>query len=126
VRDAWWKATISRSVNRDSSTADRPEHRTPSCRRAAQPNRPDAQTCTHSETGRAAFTVVVRTGRDIAALAALQRRLHLHPIWLAPDGATPARVLAAMRWLAEPARAHGWNLTTRFEVLITGPGGNRR
>jgi 7-cyano-7-deazaguanosine (preQ0) biosynthesis protein QueE len=81
--------------------------------------RPDALTALR-DTGKAVFKFVIATAGDIEELAALQGRHHLTPIWVMPEGTTPQIVTDGLRALAEPALAHGWNLTPRLHVLLWG------
>ena len=68
--------------------------------------------------GRAVFCPVVLDMQDLTELVDLEQRLGLYPIMLAPGGNTAVRVLEGMRWLAGHAVAHGWNLSTRLQVLL--------
>jgi 7-carboxy-7-deazaguanine synthase len=71
--------------------------------------------------GRAVFCVVVQGLADLAELVALEHRLGLYPIWVAPEGSQAERVLSGMRWLAPHARDLGWNLSGRLHVLLDEP-----
>jgi 7-carboxy-7-deazaguanine synthase len=72
------------------------------------------------DTGKATFKFVIATPGDIEELVALQERHRLAPIWVMPEGTTAERVADGLRALAEPALAHGWNLTPRLHVLLWG------
>jgi 7-carboxy-7-deazaguanine synthase len=70
--------------------------------------------------GKAVFKFVITGPADIQELAELQADLSLDPVWVMPEGTTESAVLAGMRELAEPALAHGWNLSPRLHVLLWG------
>jgi 7-carboxy-7-deazaguanine synthase len=72
------------------------------------------------DTGKATFKFVIAVPDDIQELAALQRQHRLAPVWVMPEGTTAERVADGLRALAEPALAHGWNLTPRLHVLLWG------
>jgi organic radical activating enzyme len=55
---------------------------------------------------------------DLAEVQALTRSYRLRPVWLMPEGTTRDTVSAGLRALAEPALAHGWNLTPRLHVEL--------
>ncbi|MEV4709597.1 7-carboxy-7-deazaguanine synthase QueE [Actinoplanes sp. NPDC049316] len=70
--------------------------------------------------GKAVFKFVITGPSDIQELVELQAELSLEPVWVMPEGTTESAVLAGMRKLAEPALAHGWNLSPRLHVLLWG------
>ena len=70
------------------------------------------------DTGRAAFKFVIGHPADIDELAALQSRLGLDPVWVMPEATSSADLQDGLRRLAEPALAHGWNLSSRLHVLL--------
>ena len=72
------------------------------------------------DSGKAVFKFVIADEADTAELCELQEQLGLRPVWVMPQGVTDDTVLAGLRALAEPALAHGWNLTPRLHVLLWG------
>ena len=72
------------------------------------------------DTGRARWKFVVTGQADIQEIVALQREFGLTEVWLSPEGTTADVVIERMRWMAEVALTHGWNLTSRAHVLIWG------
>jgi 7-carboxy-7-deazaguanine synthase len=70
--------------------------------------------------GRARWKFVVCCPDDLTEVADLQREFALTEIWLSPQGTTPAAVVDGMRMAADAALTHGWNLTTREQILIWG------
>lgn len=78
----------------------------------------DEALITFAESGRAVFTFVTQNDADIDEIIDLEQRCGLYPIWLQPEGTTPLWVLAEMRWLADQALIHGWNLTGRLHALL--------
>lgn len=71
-------------------------------------------------TGRAVFKFVATGPEDLDEIAAVVDAYGLAPVWVMPEGTTPAAVLAAGRRLADPVVARGWSLTTRLHVLLWG------
>jgi 7-carboxy-7-deazaguanine synthase len=69
---------------------------------------------------KAVFKFVITGPADIEELIRLQAELSLRRVWVMPEGTTEASTLAGLRELAEPALAHGWNLTSRLHVLLWG------
>ena len=70
--------------------------------------------------GNARWKFVVCGPGDLAEIAALQREFGLTEIWLSPAGTSPREVIEHMQMAAQPALEHGWNLTTREQILIWG------
>ena len=70
--------------------------------------------------GNARWKFVVCGPGDLAEVAALQREFGLTEIWLSPAGTAPREVIEHMQMAAQPALEHGWNLTTREQILIWG------
>ncbi|GAB3066245.1 7-carboxy-7-deazaguanine synthase QueE [Micromonospora schwarzwaldensis] len=70
--------------------------------------------------GRTRWKFVVTGPADVQEIADLQRKFGLTEVWLSPEGTSTEVVLDRMRWLADVALTHGWNLTTRQHVLIWG------
>ena len=68
--------------------------------------------------GNARWKFVICGPDDLAEVTALQREFGLTEIWLSPAGTSPAEIIAHMRMAALPALKHGWNLTTREQILI--------
>ncbi|MEV0003434.1 7-carboxy-7-deazaguanine synthase QueE [Micromonospora sp. NPDC050980] len=72
------------------------------------------------DTGRAHWKFVVTCPADIQEIVALQHEFGLTQVWLSPEGTTADVVTERMRWMADAALTHGWNLTSRAHVLIWG------
>jgi len=72
------------------------------------------------ETGQARWKFVVTCPADIQEIVALQQEFGLTQVWLSPEGTTADVVIERMRWMADAALRHGWNLTSRAHVLIWG------
>ena len=70
--------------------------------------------------GNARWKFVVCGPGDLEETAALQREFGLTEIWLSPAGTSPPEVIERMQMAAQPALEHGWNLTTREQILIWG------
>lgn len=70
--------------------------------------------------GRARWKFVVTCPADIQEITALQDEFGLTQVCLSPEGTRPEVVIERMRWMADPALAHGWHLTSRAHVLIWG------
>ncbi|GIJ29992.1 7-carboxy-7-deazaguanine synthase [Micromonospora qiuiae] len=70
--------------------------------------------------GRARWKFVVTGPEDVREIAGLQQKFGLTEVWLSPEGTSADVVVDRMRWLADVALTHGWNLTTRQHVLIWG------
>jgi organic radical activating enzyme len=67
---------------------------------------------------KAVFKFVVTAPDELDEIARLQDEFRLDPVWVMPQGATSAGVLAGMRDLADQALARGWNLSPRLHVLL--------
>ncbi|MEU3455290.1 7-carboxy-7-deazaguanine synthase QueE [Micromonospora sp. NPDC006766] len=70
--------------------------------------------------GQVRWKFVVTGPDDVREIAGLQQEFGLTEVWLSPEGTSVDVVISRMRWLADVALAHGWNLTTRQHVLIWG------
>jgi 7-carboxy-7-deazaguanine synthase len=68
--------------------------------------------------GKAVFKFVVTAPDELDEIARLQDKFGLDQVWVMPQGATSAGVLAGMRDLADQALARGWNLSPRLQVLL--------
>jgi 7-carboxy-7-deazaguanine synthase len=79
--------------------------------------RPDAIRALIS-TGRAVWKFVVTGPADLDEIAGLQQRYDLDPVWVMPEGTTSGQILSALRELADPVLARGWNLTPRLHTLL--------
>jgi 7-carboxy-7-deazaguanine synthase len=71
-------------------------------------------------TGRTRWKFVIACPADLQEVAALQDEFGLTEVWLSPEGTRPEPVIERMRWMAAPALAHGWHLTSRAHVLVWG------
>lgn len=71
-------------------------------------------------TGKAVFKFVISSHDDVAELIDLQARFSLQPVWVMPEGTDAVQILRGLQALAEPALAHGWNLSSRLHVLLWG------
>lgn len=69
---------------------------------------------------RSVFKFVVTGPTDLDEIAELQAGHGLDPVWVMPEGTTPAKVLDGMRTLADDVLKRGWNLTPRLHVLLWG------
>ncbi|MBX7269600.1 7-carboxy-7-deazaguanine synthase QueE [Micromonospora sp. Llam7] len=72
------------------------------------------------DTGQARWKFVVTCPADIQEIVALQHEFGLTQVWLSPEGTTADLVVERMRWMADAALTHGWNMTSRAHVLIWG------
>ncbi|WP_235966214.1 7-carboxy-7-deazaguanine synthase QueE [Micromonospora rubida] len=72
------------------------------------------------DTGQARWKFVVTCPADIQEIVALQHEFGLTQVWLSPEGTTADVVVERMRWMADAALTHGWNVTSRAHVLIWG------
>lgn len=50
----------------------------------------------------------------------LERTLHIHPVYIMPEGATLERQLESLQGIANSVLGHGWRLTPRLHTLIWG------
>lgn len=81
--------------------------------------RPDALAALRAS-GRAVFKFVVAERSELDEVADLVGAHDLAPVWIMPEGTTPAAVFDHARDLAEPVLQRGWNLTPRLHVLLWG------
>lgn len=72
------------------------------------------------DTGKAAFKFVAAGPEDLDEIQALVDAHDLAPVWVMPEGTTPAAVVDGGRRLADPVIARGWQLSTRLHVLLWG------
>jgi len=68
--------------------------------------------------GRATFKFVVTGPDDLDEVAVVVDRFALDPVWVMPEATNSARLVTALRELADVALARGWNLSTRLHVLL--------
>jgi organic radical activating enzyme len=68
--------------------------------------------------GKAVFKFVVTAAVELDEIARLEDDFGLDPVWVMPQGATSAAVLAGLRDLADQALTRGWNLSPRLHVLL--------
>lgn len=66
------------------------------------------------------FKFVVRERGDLAEVDELRTRFDLTPVWIMPEGTTPARLLAIMRELADEVLTRGWHLSNRLHIMLWG------
>jgi 7-carboxy-7-deazaguanine synthase len=71
-------------------------------------------------TGKAQWKFVATTISELDEIAELAEGFALRPVWITPQGTTPADVLDAQRRLAEAVLRRGWNLSTRLHILLWG------
>ncbi len=69
---------------------------------------------------RSVFKFVAASPADLEEIADLVAGRGLDPVWVMPEGTTPAAVLDGMRALADDVLKRGWNLTPRLHVLLWG------
>jgi hypothetical protein len=69
-------------------------------------------------TEKAHWKFVARTISDLGEIADLVEEFALGPVWVVPDGTTPAAVLDGQRRLADVVLGRGWNLSTRLHILL--------
>ncbi len=72
------------------------------------------------ETGKTEWKFVATNVADLDEIAALAEEFGLRPVWVMPEGTTPAAILDGQRTLAEAVLVRGWNLTTRLHILLWG------
>jgi 7-carboxy-7-deazaguanine synthase len=70
--------------------------------------------------GRAQWKFVAIGVTDLDEIAGLAEDFGLAPVWVMPQGTTPAAILDGQRTLADAVLARGWNLTTRLHILLWG------
>lgn len=73
-----------------------------------------------AESGKAQWKFVAANVTDLDEIAGLAEKFGLAPVWVMPQGATPAAVLDGQRALSDAVLARGWNLTTRLHILLWG------
>ncbi|OLZ59568.1 7-carboxy-7-deazaguanine synthase QueE [Amycolatopsis keratiniphila subsp. nogabecina] len=71
-----------------------------------------------ASTGKAIWKFVVQETGDLDEVQELVGTYDLKPVWIMPEGADSATVLARMRLLAEPVLARRWHLSTRLHTLL--------
>lgn len=75
------------------------------------------------DTGKAAWKFVATAPEDLNEIDVLVADHQLRPVFVMPEGTQADVVNTRAQELAEGILAHGWNLTTRLQVLLYG---NRR
>ncbi len=83
---------------------------------------PPRQLDAWTQDGRAVFKFVVATPDDAEQVHALARVHSIPPrrIWLMPEGRDAATLHTRMRWLADICLHHGYNLTDRLHIHLSG------
>jgi organic radical activating enzyme len=74
-------------------------------------------------TGKAIWKFVVRESIELDEVQALVDQFRLSPVYIMPEGITPADIATRLYDLAQPVLDRGWNLTSRLHVQLYG---NRR
>jgi 7-carboxy-7-deazaguanine synthase len=75
---------------------------------------------TLAASGKARFKFVITDVAEMDEVAGIVDEYGLREVWVMPEGTTTETVLAGMRAISEEALARGWNLTTRYHVLLWG------
>lgn len=68
----------------------------------------------------ARFKFVVAHVAELDEVAELVDRFGLTPVWVMPEGVTPAVQTARLRMLVDAVVARGWNMTSRLHVYAWG------
>lgn len=71
-------------------------------------------------TGRAVWKFVATGPADLDEIAELTSRHDLRPVYVMPEGVSADGVSDRLQTLAAGVLEHGWNLTTRLQILLYG------
>ena len=71
-------------------------------------------------TGKAQWKFVATAVTDLDEIDGLATEFGLAPVWVMPEGTTPASIVAGQRLLVDAVLDRGWNLTTRLHILLWG------